>query len=103
MIHKCLICNREFTELSGLGRHINGAYRNKTHDINTQQYYDKFLKTNEHEGRCPTCNRETTFLTIGMGYSKYCPNLHCRRVSEKQRIKTEATCIVLDRSVYTNL
>lgn len=64
---KCLICNREFENSRTLGIHIS-----TTHKMSKQEYYDKFLKRDENEGKCLECGKETSFITLVRGYRMFC-------------------------------
>lgn len=61
---KCEICNKEF---SHLGNHLR--YH---HNITSQEYYDKYLKTTETEGLCNICGKPTKFLGLSKGYRDTC-------------------------------
>ena len=56
----CEICNKEIKSYSHL----------KKHNISSQQYYDKFLRT-KNEGIC-YCGNQTYFISITKGYKTYC-------------------------------
>ena len=64
---KCEICDREFESLRTLGIHIS-----TTHKMSKQEYYDKFLKRDENEGKCLECGKETGFVTLVKGYRIFC-------------------------------
>lgn len=64
---KCEICNRKFKNSRTLGIHIS-----TTHKISKQEYYDKFLKKDENEGKCLECGKETGFITLVKGYRMFC-------------------------------
>jgi len=40
-------------------------------NVDKKEYYDKFIRK-ESEGKCPVCKNECGFISIGMGYKKYC-------------------------------
>lgn len=64
---KCEICNRKFKNSRVLGIHIS-----TTHKMSKQEYYDKFLKKDENEGKCLECGKETNFVTLVKGYRIFC-------------------------------
>lgn len=64
---KCEICKREFKNSRILGIHIS-----TTHKMSKQEYYDKFLKKDENEGKCLECGKETGFVTLVKGYRIFC-------------------------------
>jgi hypothetical protein len=63
---ECEICNRKFMDVSHLSNHI------KVHNIKVKDYYDKYLKKSDFEGKCIICNKNTRFNGLGRGYSTYC-------------------------------
>jgi hypothetical protein len=64
---KCEICDRKFKNSRTLGIHIS-----TTHKMSKQEYYDKFLKRDENEGKCLECGKETGFTTLVKGYRTFC-------------------------------
>lgn len=62
---KCLVCNLEITRT--IANHL------KTHNISKQEYYDKYIKSN-NEGICQyqNCNNPTRFKSVKEGYAKFC-------------------------------
>jgi hypothetical protein len=61
----CKICGKKCANYRGLVSHL------KVHKITSKEYYDKFLRKNG-EGICPVCGRETSFVSINIGYHKFC-------------------------------
>ena len=51
---KCLDCGREFNSNNGLSRHI-GVH------MTQEEYFDKYLRTSEQEGKCVICGKPTRF------------------------------------------
>ena len=64
---KCEICDRKFNNSRVLGIHIS-----TTHKMSKKDYYDKFLKRDENEGKCLECGKETGFVTLVKGYRIFC-------------------------------
>ena len=64
---KCEICDRKFNNSRVLGIHIS-----TTHEMSKKDYYDKFLKRDENEGKCLECGKETGFVTLVKGYRIFC-------------------------------
>ena len=64
---KCEICDRKFESPRTLGIHIS-----TTHRISKQEYYNKFLRKDENEGKCLECGKETGFITLVKGYRMFC-------------------------------
>lgn len=60
----CQICSKKVKNLNGLTQHIR-----KTHKLETKDYYDKYIKTND-EGICPCCGSITKFNKFG--YRRFC-------------------------------
>ena len=60
-------CNKELKNLNSLSKHI------KIHKISSQQYYDKFIKS-DNEDKCLECGNVTTYMDLRQGYRKYCHN-----------------------------
>lgn len=64
---KCLICDEMFSYgANSLTSHIK-----KEHNLTRQEYYDLFL-SNEGDGICPHCGKETNFQKRMFKYSNYC-------------------------------
>ncbi|NMC57929.1 MAG: hypothetical protein GYA51_00830 [Candidatus Methanofastidiosa archaeon] len=62
----CQICNREFSRLSDLSKHV-GVFHNSQKD-----YYDLYLKSPD-EGICAECGNPTKYSNKWQrGYLKYC-------------------------------
>ena len=82
-MEKCKICGREFTSINALMVHVN-----LFHKINKQEYYDRFLKKDENEGKCLECGKPTKFEDATKGYRDFCC-VKCARnnVRTKERLK----------------
>ncbi len=82
-MEKCKICGREFTSINALMVHVN-----LFHKINKQEYYDRFLKKDENEGKCLECGKPTKFDDATKGYRDFCC-VKCARnnVRTKERLK----------------
>ena len=76
----CKICNESFDSTRGLVRHCGAK-----HNLNTKEYYDKFLKK-ENEGLCVVCGGETTFRNSNVGYLLNCSS-KCRDKNKDLRKK----------------
>lgn len=66
---KCELCGKECKGHS-LGNHIVNSV-DQLHKISLKDYYDKYLKK-QNEGICPTCGKETTYVSLTGGYHKHC-------------------------------
>lgn len=63
----CKLCDKTFLNPNGFGNHI------KSHNIETKEYYDLFLKKNDEEGICKYCHSEKTeFISFTKGYRDHC-------------------------------
>lgn len=82
-MEKCRICGREFTSINALMVHMN-----LFHKMNKQEYYDKFLKKDENEGKCLECGKPTKFDDATKGYRDFCC-VKCARnnARTKERLK----------------
>ena len=76
----CEICGKEFN---------GAAHINKKHNINTKDYYDKYIKQ-QNEGICPICGKPTTFKGLKIGYTKYC-SVKCSQNDPVVREKVSTT------------
>lgn len=93
-MEKCLLCDRKFENSRILGIHIS-----TTHKISKQEYYDRFLKRDENEGKCLECGKETDFITLVKGYRIFCSRKclnssqyhikHCTETYTKNYINNE--------------
>jgi hypothetical protein len=89
----CGICNKNFKNSSGLGRHTK-----LTHNLSSKEYYDKYMKK-ENEGKCLICGKETTFRSFGVGYLEYC-STKCVNLNPKTQEKIKKT--YKERTGYTH-
>lgn len=83
----CKLCNNELDSFRALGLHIHHYHK----DTNKQEYYDKFLKTNENEGVCIKCSKQCNFISLTKGYHTFC-SVKCQTndvAMNEQRIKTK--------------
>jgi len=67
----CKIC-KDKTNQTELGK-FTKHHLKKYHNISSKEYYNKFLKK-DNEGFCLTCGKETRFISIKKGYTKFCDN-----------------------------
>lgn len=87
MKYTCKICNCIFSAYK-VKRHIIND-----HNISEQEYYDTYLKTEENN--CIHCGNKTPFVSMYIGYRKYC----CRQCashagnSVEAREKARNTCL----------
>jgi len=77
----CLIC-KEKTKYNI--RTFVKCHLRKEHDITGKQYYDRYCREHDKEGKCRVCGKKTHFNGILRGYSIFCSN----------------ACSLLDDSVY---
>jgi len=67
---KCEICDRDFSTLKSLSKHINFI-----HHIDKLTYYNLYLLKSPLDGYCVTCGKPTTFRGL-LGYKEHC-NTFC--------------------------
>lgn len=83
----CKLCNREFDSFQALGIHLHHQHK----DTTKQEYYYKFLKTNENEGVCKKCGKQCNLISLTKGYYTFC-SVKCQTndvTTNEQRIKTK--------------
>jgi len=62
---ECKICGKKFETLKGLTSHIK-IHKN---EITLEEYYLKFIG---EKGKCPECGKDTNFMSLIVGYHKFC-------------------------------
>ena len=62
---QCKICSKELKNNIALGLHV------KQHNLNSQQYYNLYLKK-PNEGICPVCGKPTKWWSLDKGYMQHC-------------------------------
>lgn len=65
----CKICGKSYNGFFPVGKHLK-----RIHNMSVKEYYDKFIKTDENEGKCLNCGNPTYFHRISDGYLTYCSN-----------------------------
>ncbi len=70
---RCRICGEEVS-IFGISKHL------LKHNLNVEQYYLKFHK----KGKCLTCGNNTEFISLTIGYRKYCS----KKCSWKSNLRT---------------
>ena len=78
---QCEICGKLCASLAGLAKHL----RQQHLDINEQEYYDKYLKT-QNSGYCTFCHKPTKFISLTKGYAQTC-NHSCAKHAADARYK----------------
>lgn len=79
----CKVCNREFSTYRALGIHLKRSHKN----ITLKDYYRKYIGT-ESDGYCPSCGKECNFISLSLGFHKYCSQIctvNAKDVIEKAR------------------
>jgi len=69
----CLICG-ESKSVTGLPNHVKHK-----HGIPPEEYYLKFFKKDDNDGKCLTCGKQMTFKGIFKGYNRFCSNSCIRK------------------------
>jgi len=68
----CQLCGKHFNKIIGISKHLRACVKNIDH-INTQQYYDKYLRKSKDEGICLNCKiNKTKFRGLQIGYASFC-------------------------------
>ena len=76
----CKICNREFKTIGSFTGHL------RNHSMSSKQYYDIYVRE-DGEGICPTCGKETNFISFTDGYHKFC-SISCLNKSDYMKEKS---------------
>ena len=61
----CKICGQNFKSLDPIGSHLK-----LKHNMTTEQYYKQYIDNTDY--KCLTCNNPVTFISLTVGYRKYC-------------------------------
>lgn len=103
---KCLECGREFNSNNSLSRHI-GVH------MTQEEYFDKYLRTSEQEGKCVICGKPTRFRNFSYSIccSQSCRNTwinqnrseEARQELSKKISKAHRTEEVLSKTRHTNI
>lgn len=75
---ECPICKKVINKSRGLSQHLKNHHGN-----NVKEVYDTYIKQ-ESEGKCKTCNNQTSFRGITVGYLKFC-SPKCRSSNPEYR------------------
>ena len=99
----CKICQKEFGSFNKLSHHCI------KHKLSAKEYYDNYLKK-INDGICFKCQSSTKFISLKIGYEKYCSSKQCSMEKKKEtcltkygskfyfqteehKIKTKKTCL----------
>lgn len=66
---KCEICNKEFSGLEYLQKHLQRSHKFSKKDV--EEYYIKYYKKDETEGIDPFTGGKTEFFSLKKGYKKF--------------------------------
>lgn len=89
IVTRCEIDDVEFNTMRQFLYHL------KKINISEQEYFDKFLKTNNN-GKCGTCGSETDFQNIKYGYKPYCSHscaINNQEVAKKRKDNTQKSLL----------
>jgi hypothetical protein len=75
---ECPICKKVINKSRGLSQHLKNQHGN-----NVKEVYDTYIKQ-ESEGKCKTCNNQTSFRGITVGYLEFC-SPKCRSSNPEYR------------------
>lgn len=75
---KCEICDMMISadSANAASKKFNNHLKKEHNIYNPKLYYDTYVRK-EDEGYCPTCHKETTFISVIRGYEKYCSDSTC--------------------------
>jgi uncharacterized C2H2 Zn-finger protein len=74
-IFKCCICEKIFSGIKGLSRHVGNSHKNI---MSQELYFNQFVKkVGDPDGKCLWCGTNLDFIGIGQGYKKFCYNKEC--------------------------
>jgi hypothetical protein len=77
IVFDCEICGYKiFNNYHGIGSHLKHK-----HNLSIQEYYDKYYLENILDKKCNICDRETSFRSLEVGYTKYC-SISCSNKEE---------------------
>lgn len=82
--NKCMVCHKNFKNFNGLSAHITKSHK----EISPQYYYDTYIDTIKIH-ICPTCGKNTPFLSIGRGYAEYCNQTCANKDNDIIKIRHE--------------
>lgn len=85
---ECKICHKQCKNYTSLGTHIVRAHPT----ITLADYYKTYLKTNENEGKCLICGKDTAFKRLSIGFHKYCSCI-CMGKDDTVIEKRKQTCL----------
>ena len=63
-----MICNKEYASVRSLGLHLSFSHK----EVNKQEYYDKYMKSDHNEGICIVCGKSTKYKGGLNGYRRTC-------------------------------
>lgn len=85
-MYTCLECNKQYNTLNSLSRHIG------TH-MSQEEYYNKYLKKSDQDGKCIICGKRTKFRKFKYSNccSQSCRNTYINnnRTEEERKILSE--------------
>lgn len=89
----CKICNKTLNDYQGLSHHLASK-----HHIDKKTYYDIYIKLST-EGICKICGKSTNFVSISVGYNKYCSS-SC--VHNDADVQAKYNSTMIDRYGFTH-
>ena len=82
----CLENGNSFMSLNHLTRHI------KSLNLNTEDYYNKYHRIDEKEGKCLWCLSPVKFKNVEVGYGRFCHNTNCNINWHNKHTNRAANC-----------
>lgn len=94
MNYVCKICNETITTPINFRRHIKNI-----HHLENQEYYDKFLKKSEDEGKCKICGKPTKYYGYTKGYADCCSISCSNKYLSQNAESVELECKICHKTV----
>lgn len=88
---KCLECDKEYNNNISLNTHIAMVHK-------SSDYYKKWINRDPNAGLCRTCKKPTKFISLRLGYNKYCT----RTCAKTDTSNFERTCPVCNKIIRGN-
>lgn len=93
---KCEICNKEIFK-NHFKFHIK-----KYHNIESYDYYKKYVDSSFHKCENLNCNNEAKFISISCGFRRYCSSSCANQISTSIRHLSEK-CFNQEKQKQTKL
>lgn len=81
----CKICNITFHNNYAIAKHLS-----RNHEINSKDYYDKYIQKTDTICHHPNCSKQTEFIGLVKEYRTYCSYVCCANHKNLSEQKTAA-------------